>query len=108
MGLPASLTDFHVDVPDYFNWGFDVIRALAEESPGREALVYTDDDGRLERYTFRDIEEKSNQLANAWTNGLEKNDSVLLMLPNVPPLWIILVALTKMGVVIVPSATVPS
>lgn len=52
---------FHIDVPEQFNFGFDVIDKHAEEGDKR-ALVWTGPAGNdVKEYTFRDISRLSNQ-----------------------------------------------
>ena len=47
----ASQEDFrrnlHICVPENFNFGYDVVDAYAAEQPGKEALLWTDDQGAL-------------------------------------------------------------
>ncbi len=111
MGAESSsggnkLVDFSIEVPEYFNWGFDVIDRWASTKPELKALVYTDDSGKVESFTFNDVSLISNQFANFLTaKGIKKGDSVLLMLPNIPELWFLIVALIKIGAVIVPTTT---
>lgn len=95
-----------MSVPEHFNWGFDVIDRWAREKPQLLSLVYTDDDGRTERRTFREISEQSSRIANLLAkNGIGRGDAVLVMLPNVAILWSLVVALFKVGATIVPSAS---
>jgi acetyl-CoA synthetase len=52
-------------VPEYFNFGFDVIDKHAGDE-NKRALVWTDATGGVvKEYTFRDISRLSNQAANA-------------------------------------------
>ena len=63
---------FRIDVPDQFNFGFDIIDRHAEDERKR-ALVWTDSAGRGAReYTFRDIARFSNQAANALKDRRQK------------------------------------
>ncbi|MEM3185503.1 MAG: acyl--CoA ligase [Conexivisphaerales archaeon] len=101
-----DMANFSVEVPKYFNWGFDVIDHWAKEKPGLQALVYTDDAGNVQRFTFKDVSMISNQIANFLTaKGIKKGDAILVMLPNIPSLWFLVVALIKVGAVIVPCAS---
>jgi len=91
-------------VPEFFNWGYDVIDKWGREKGSAAALVHADDGG-VTRYTFGEVSKRSTQLAKFLTDhGVRRGDSVLLMLPNVPMLWLAVVALIKAGAVIVPSA----
>ena len=39
--------NLHIRVPENFNFGYDVVDAYAAEQPGKEALLWTDDQGAL-------------------------------------------------------------
>ena len=102
---PSAVRSFSVQVPDYFNWGFDVIDRWGRETPNNTALIHLDEGGKQQTLTFRDVSEKSSQLANfVARNGVRKGRPVLLMLPNTPILWLSIVALIKRGAIIVPCA----
>ncbi len=98
---------FHIDVPKYFNFGFDVIDRYAEEK-GRRALVWTDPSGtEVKEYTFADISRLSNQAANVLRSlGVKKGDRVFIMLGRVPEWFFILVACHKLGAVIMPAPVI--
>lgn len=87
---------------EHFNWAlehFDQIDA------GQTALIVSDEDGSRRAWTFGDLKAASNRLANRFRRaGLSRGDALMLMLPNVPELWITLLACMKLGVVIVPSS----
>jgi len=98
---------FRIDVPEHFNFGFDVIDRYAEQK-GRRALVWTDPSGtEVKEYTFADISRLSNQAANALrTLGVRKGDRVFIMLGRVPEWFFILVACHKLGAVIMPAPVI--
>lgn len=47
------LKGFNVNVPDNFNFGYDVVDAYAEESPEKEAILWTNDRGDVKHITYR-------------------------------------------------------
>lgn len=49
------LKNFHVNVPENFNYAFDVLDKIAETEPDRVALVWEHVDGREKTLTFGDI-----------------------------------------------------
>ena len=51
---------FEWSLPDSFNFGGDVIDAIAED-PGRLALIWCDGAGAERRFTFADIRRLSNR-----------------------------------------------
>lgn len=80
----AAKRSFSIPVPEFFNFGFDVIdRHAADEK--KRALVWVDPAGKETRtYTFRDISRLSNQAANALREmGVRKGDRVFIMLGRV-------------------------
>jgi len=102
---PEYLKRFEVQVPERFNWGFDVVDKWGSEKGSESALVFVDERGGVETYTFRQVAEKSSQLCNFFASGgLDRGDPVLLMLPNTPMIWLSVVGLVKAGAVVVPSA----
>ena len=96
---------FRWQVPDTFNFGVDVVDALAADAD-RLALVWCDESGAEERLTFADISRASNRLANALTaEGVTKGDRVVIMLPRCPHWQIAMSACLKLGAVVVPCIT---
>ena len=53
-----------LDYPGNFNFGYDVVDALAEESPEKIALVWCNTQGEERRFTFRQLRRESNRMAN--------------------------------------------
>ena len=103
--VPNYVREFSVTVPEFFNWGFDVLDTWGREKSTETALVFVAEDGEVNRYSFSEVAKRTSQLANYFANcGLKKGDAVMLMLPNTPMLWLAVVALIKVGAVVVPSA----
>jgi acetyl-CoA synthetase len=88
-----------------FNWALDWFDVIAAEHPDRTALriVAESEDTAL---TYAELAARSAQVAN-WLRGLgvRRGDRVLLMLGNVAPLWEIILAVMKLGAVMIPSST---
>lgn len=94
---------FSWDLPRTFNFGRDVVDDWAARTPDREALIWCEESGKEERYTFSDISRQSNQAANFLrTCGVKKGDRVIVMLPRIPQWQLIMVACTKLGAVPIP------
>ena len=71
---------FRWRVPRYLNIGVDVCDKWADERY-RLALIYEDEGGRVEKYTFWDIRRLSNRLANVLkAYGIERGDRVGILL----------------------------
>jgi acetyl-CoA synthetase len=100
----TAYRDFRWPRPAHFNWAldwFDVI-AAGNDRPG---LWIVDDDSETRR-SFAELSARSTALAG-WLRdqGVRRGDRTLLMLGNCAPLWECLLALTKLGAVIIPAST---
>ncbi|MDO5502501.1 MAG: AMP-binding protein [Actinomycetia bacterium] len=93
------------DVGDRFNWGVDWFDAMARGKEA-DALVLVEQDGSAATYSFDDIARRSDQVA-AWLRGqgVSKGDPVILMLGNQVELWDCMLAVMKLGAVIMPTTT---
>ncbi len=98
-------SNFHWKVPEYYNIGVDVCDKWANEKY-RLALIYIDPDGREFKYTFWELRNLSNQLANALrANGIEHGDRVGILLSQRPETLISHVAVYKLGAIAVQLLT---
>jgi acetyl-CoA synthetase len=98
--------NFRIDVPEYFNFGFDVIDAWANKDRNKLAMIWVNQDGVEEKFTFWDLMRLSNQIVNIMIKyGVNKGDRVLVMLPRVPEWWTFTLALIKRGAVYCPAPT---
>ncbi|MFN8045381.1 MAG: AMP-binding protein [Dermatophilaceae bacterium] len=93
------------DVGDRFNWAIDWFDAIARGND-RTALVIVEDDGSSRELTFDALAVRSDRVA-AWltTQGVRKGDPVILMLGNQVELWDLMLAVMKLGAVIMPTTT---
>ncbi|UCF07015.1 MAG: AMP-binding protein [bacterium] len=98
--------EFALDVPEYFNFGFDVVDRWAEDRT-KLALMVADGLGeKVEKYTFYEIKVLSNRFANLLLEqGLKKGDRVLVMIPWMPHWYIAMIGMFKIGVIPIPSTT---
>jgi acetyl-CoA synthetase len=98
--------NFKIEVPEYFNFGFDVIDAWARRDRNKIAMVWVNQKGEEKKFTFRELSHMSNQIANMFIKyEITKGDRVLIMLPRVPEWWIFTIALIKMGAIYCPAPT---
>ena len=99
------LKNYTVNVPDDFNFGFDVVDAWAEIDDQKPALAWCNDEGNDRTYTFGEIKRMSNQAANLYRSlGVRKGDAVLLMLKQRVEVWVCMVALHKLGAICIPAS----
>jgi len=98
--------DHRLEVPEFFNFGFDVVDRRAEDRT-KLALISLDPTGQQARHhTFWDLMVLSNRFANVLRDlGVGKGDRVLVMLPRVPEWYVVLLGLIKLGAVPVPTTT---
>jgi len=97
--------NFRIEVPEDFNFGFDVADAWAELEPDKQALVWTDDEEQLRRYSFGDLRTESNRAVHfLQAQGIRKGDVVMLILRQRPEVWFLLTALHKLGAVAIPAS----
>jgi acetyl-CoA synthetase len=106
----AAVKGFKWPDPVPFNWAldwFDADLARAPESKDRCALWIVDvATGQETKLTFAELSKRSNQVANWLRNlGLDRGDHLLVVLNNVAPLWEIMLAAMKLGVVVIPATT---
>ena len=86
-----------------FNWALDHFDRLPADDLG---LWIVAEDGTDEKLTFGELARRSNQLANHLRDlGVRRGDPLLLMLGNVVPLWVTMLAATKIGAVLIPAST---
>jgi acetyl-CoA synthetase len=96
---------FRWPVLEYFNWALDYFDAQAAENQAT-ALWLVEERGDESRVSFAAMRERSNRVANLLRRtGVRRGDRVLVMLPNVVPLWEITLAAMKLGAVISPATT---
>ena len=91
-------------IPENFNFAYDVMDAWAEEAPEKLALLWTNDQGEEIRATFKQLKEQSDQAASyLQTLGIGKGDPVMLILKRRYEWWIVMLALCKIGAVVIPA-----
>ena len=96
---------FEWKVPKFLNIGVDVCDKWADERY-RLALIYEDEQGRTEKYTFWDLKRISNRLANGLKAfGIERGDRVGILLPQCPETAISHIAVYKVGAIAIPLFT---
>jgi acetyl-CoA synthetase len=97
---------FTIAIPEYYNFGFDVIDAWARKDRNKLAMIWVSQLGEERKYSFLDLANLSNQAANVLLKyGINKGDRVLVMLPRIPEWWIFAIALIKLGAVFCPCPT---
>ena len=100
----GALLDIKFKNTEVFNFGFDVVDAIAKKYPDKLAMIYVDKNHNEKRFTFKDIKRASNQCANYFASlGIKKGDKVMLVLKRHYQFWFAMVALHKLGAVAIPA-----
>ncbi len=96
--------NFEIKIPENFNFAYDVVDVLAEESPDKVAIVWCDDKGEERTFSFGDLKLYSDKVANFFREtGIRKGDPVMLVLKRRYEFWFSLLALHKIGAVAIPA-----
>ncbi len=91
-------------IPENFNFAYDVMDAWAEEDPERLAILWTNDQGEEIRTTYGQLKEQTDQAASYLQSlGIGKNDPVMLILKRHYEWWVIMLALCKIGAIVIPA-----
>ncbi len=90
--------------PENFNFGYDVVDAIADKTPDKRALVWCNTAQEEHLFTFADVQGYSNRIANVLQHaGIGRGDRVMLVLKRHYEYWFTAVALHKLGAVMIPA-----
>ena len=96
--------NFKVEIPDNFNFAWDVMDELALARPDDPALVWCDEKGAEASFTYVQMQQLASQAANVLCGaGVAKGDPVMLILKRRWEYWPVLLALHKIGAVAIPA-----
>ena len=96
--------NFKINVPENFNFAYDVVDEWAAKAPNKRALCWTNDKGEHIDFTFADIKRESDKAASYFQSlGIGKGDMVMLILKRRYEFWFAVVALHKIGAVAIPA-----
>ena len=96
---------FQWDVPEFYNIGVDICDKWAGQRY-RLALIYQDEKGNVAKYTFWDLKQLSNRLANGFQSaGINPGDRIGILLPQCPETAISHIAAYKIGAIAIPLFT---
>ena len=101
----AVYNSFQWQIPEFYNIGVDICDKWADQGQ-RLALIYQDEKGRVVRYTFRDLKNLSNKLANGLqAANIGIGDRLGILLPQCPETALSHIAAYKVGAVAIPLFT---
>ena len=91
-------------IPENFNFAYDVMDEWAKVKPDGLALLWTNDLGDEIRTTFAELKEQTDQAASYLQSlGIGKNDPVMLILKRRYEWWVVMLALHKIGAIVIPA-----
>ena len=102
--LEDFIKNFRINVPENFNFGYDIVDAWASEEPEKKALLWTNDHGECIQFTFGDLKKYTDMTASWFRSlGIGKGDKVMLILKRRYEFWFSIIALHKLGAVAIPA-----
>lgn len=98
------IENLEICVPENFNFAYDVVDKWAEQAPDKVALCWTNDQGEHINFTFADIKRESDKAASFFqSKGIGRGDMVMLILKRRYEFWFSIIALHKIGAVVIPA-----
>jgi acetyl-CoA synthetase len=96
--------DFKINIPENFNFAYDVVDEIAVSNPDKIAMVWCDDKGNEAIFTFGQMKYYSDKAANFFkSKGIRKGDPVMLILKRHFEFWFCTLALNKIGAITIPA-----
>lgn len=87
-----------------FNWALDWFDVYAKNNL-KTALWLISADGSESKHSFAELSKRSSRVASFLCHhGIGRGDRILVMLPNVVPLWDLILGVMKLGAVLIPTA----
>jgi len=94
--------EFRWTLPETFNFARDVVDHWARD-PDKLALIWCNEAGAEQRYSFAEIAALSRRLGNVLrAGGLAKGERCIVMLPRVPQWQIAMLGCLRIGVIPIP------
>lgn len=98
------IKNFCINVPENFNFGYDVVDEWARIAPEKKALCWTNEQDHHIDFTFADIKRESDKTAAFFLSlGIKRGDMVMLILKRRYEFWFSIIALHKIGAVCIPA-----
>ena len=98
------MQNYEVCVPEHFNFAYDVVDAWAKEDAEKRAMLWTNEEGEERTFTFGDMKRWSDRTASYLQSlGIRRGDVVMLILKRRYEWWWTMLALHKLGAIVVPA-----
>ena len=96
--------NFEINVPENFNFAYDVLDELAKIKPNNRALVWCDDNDNEKVFTYANMALQVNKTANFFKSlGIKRGDFVMVILKRHYEFWFTILALHKIGAITIPA-----
>ena len=100
----GRLAKFEIFPPENFNFGFDVLDRLADKCPDKIGLYWVSRTHEKRTFSFAELRDLTNRTANYFVRlGIRKGDKIMLVLKRHYQFWLSIVALHKIGAVVIPA-----
>ena len=77
------IKNLKINVPENFNFGYDVVDAWSAEQPDKPALLWTNDKGEHIQFSFADMKRYTDMTASYFQSlGIGHGDMVMLILKH--------------------------
>ena len=98
------IENYRLDIPENFNFAYDVMDAIAKKTPDARAMVWTNDEGDECTISFGNMKERSDRAASFFMEcGIKRGDMVMLILQRRYEFWVSVIALHKIGAIAIPA-----
>lgn len=96
--------NFRINIPNNFNFAYDVVDEYALLEPDKIALVWVNDLGENHLFTYKELKEKSDATASYFQSlGYTRGDKIMLILKRRYEFWFACLALHKIGATAIPA-----
>ncbi len=100
----GCLKDISFKNCERFNFAFDIVDEIARKTPDKLAMLHVDHNHNERRFTFGELSRLSNKAANYFVSlGIKKGDKVMLVLKRHYQFWVCILALHKIGAIVIPA-----
>jgi len=99
--------DFKWEVPEFYNYAWDVFDKVSERLGKKVALITVSPDGNSsEETSFIELRENSRKFSKFLIeSGIRKGDRVLIMTPRIPEWYYAMLGMIRIGVLPMPTPT---
>ena len=102
----GNVTKLELGAKDDFNFAYDVVDKIADETPDRLAIMWVNDKGAEKRITFGELKAESDKVAAFLMSlGVKKGDYVMMMMKRHYEYWYTYLAVHKVGAIGIQATT---